>query len=301
MMTASPNPFVLPHHAFVDRQVLCPWRYHEHEALYVPVNSFDVEYARFQTAFGRPGADDPTPLVLVGGGEGCGKTAFVNRCVDWIRKGGGGGTQFQVMDLTGELRPGADARVQIEQVTRRLIDMTLVTGLVRTETDQQRLEGKAHEPHQAIPFLADLLRASGTHGLVVVPVLEVLEAVRTYASLARPGITLFCETPADDVYRAAGSMNNRIRILPLRVGPLQHDDGWLFIASRLARSNGHIKISKDTADRYMEARMSGRGTATIRELELACCSVYEEARGRRAAEITFSDFQDYYLRRGVLQ
>lgn len=299
-MTKRRNPFVPPQCTATDRQPLCPWRYEEHEGLYVAIGSSATEFANFTTAFDESvEALRIASVVLAGGGEGCGKSAFINRCIAWLARSIEG-CGFEIFDLTDEVMPGAEARVQVGHLSRRLVDVSVLRELFAEGSDQQRLETKADDPHQAIPLFAELLRRTGRHGILIVPALEVLELLKTYASLARPGITIFAETSADDVFAAARAIRTGARLLSYRLDVLDRDDGWRFIQARLDRDGAGIKISQDTVDTYMDVRISGQGKISVRELELACRHVYEEVSRRASTEIVYLDFQDYYMRRGVV-
>lgn len=95
-------------------------------------------------------------------------------------------------------------------------------------------------------------------------------------------------------------------LIHLEVSVLGPEDGWKFVESRLSaagygQSPGEKpSLAKSTIDRYMQERVTGRGATSIRELERICNVVFDEVRRRHGTEIVFADFQNYYLRFGVV-
>jgi hypothetical protein len=293
------NPFTLPGRGIDDRDPLCPWSEPEHAALYVDIGNSQEEFDKFTASVSDSAEIRRLASVFVAVGDaGCGKTAFLHRCVSLLCNAIGSTTAV-VFDLANEIRAGVEARVQAEHVTRRIVDFAESHGTFAS-ADQDRLERKVQDPHQLFPFLADLLNRTGRHGLVLLPAVEVAETLRTYADLARPGLTFFVETSNIDLVRGAQAMRTVARLILHRLHSLREADGWRFIEARLGRQTDPIRIDKATATRYMRTRVAGQGQISIRELELACRHVYAEALAQAATEIHFSDFQNYYLRRGVL-
>jgi hypothetical protein len=296
----SQNPFTLPGRSIDDRDPLCPWSEPEHAALYVDIGNSQEEFDKFTAVVGDATETRRLSSVFVAvGDDGCGKTAFLHRCVSLLRNAIGSTTAL-VFDLANEIRAGVEARVQAEHVTRRIVDFA-ESHATFAEADQDRLERKVQDPHQLFPFLADLLIRTSQHGLVLLPPVDVAEMLRIYADLARPGLTFFVETSNIDLVRGAQAMHTVARLTLHRLHSLREADGWRFIAARLGRQPGPIRIDEATATEYMRTRIAGQGQVSIRELELACRHVYAEALTRAATEIHFSDFQNYYFRRGVLR
>ncbi|MEU8239471.1 hypothetical protein AB0C07_14615 [Actinoplanes missouriensis] len=238
-------------------------------------------------------------FFVVIGDVGCGKTAFLHRCVSLLRDVLGPDAVV-LLNLSHEARFGVEARVQVDHVARRVVDLAASEGNFSSQ-DQERLDRKAEDPHQMFPFLADLLHRSGQHGVVILPPVEVAETLRIYANLARPGLTFFVETSNIDLTREAHLLNTVARLSLHRLTPLRMSDGWRFIEARLGAQPAPIRIRREAAVEYMRTRIRGQGQISIRELELTCRHVYADAMARAASEIDFSDFQNYYIRRGVLR
>ncbi|MFG1607935.1 hypothetical protein [Actinoplanes sp. NPDC049265] len=238
-------------------------------------------------------------LFVVVGDVGCGKSAFLHRCVSRLRNAIGLETVV-LFDLANETRFGVEARVQADHVARRVVDLAESDGTF-AQQDQERLDRKAQDPHQTFPFLADLLNRTGRHGVVILPPVEVAETLRIYANLARPGLTFFVETSNVDLLREVPFLITAARLSLHRLNPLRIGDGWRFIQARLGPQPAQIRIRRETAVEYMRTRIRGQGQISIRELELTCRHVYAEAAERASTEIDFSDFQSYYIRRGVLR
>ena len=296
----SRNPFTLPGRGLDNRDPLCPWADPQHAELYVDIGNSLEEFNKFAAMVGDASeVRRLASLFMVVGDAGCGKTAFLHRCVSLLWRMIGVSTTV-MFDLANETRVGVEARVQAEHVTRRIVDLAESDGIF-AQADQERLDRKVQDPHQMFPFLADLLNRTSRHGIVILPPVEVAETLRIYANLARPGLTFFVETSNVDLSRAAHSMHTVARLTLHRLSPLRIGDGWRFIGARLGSQPGSIHIRPATATEYMRARIHGQGQISIRELELACRQVYAEALERAATEINFSDFQSYYIRRGVLR
>ena len=296
----KPNPFTLPGRGLDDRDPLCPWSDSHHASLYVDIGNSLDQFDKFVAAVQDASeVRRLASLFVVVGDAGCGKTAFLHRCVSFLWKVIGSSTVV-MFDLANETRVGVEARVQAEHITRRIVDFAESHGTFAS-ADQERLERKAQDPHQMFPFLADLLKRTSRHGLVILPPVEVAETLRIYAGLARPGLTFFVETSNIDLVREAQALHTVARLSLHRLDSLRVGDGWRFIEARLGRQPGSIPIDEATATEYMKTRIHGQGQISIRELELACRHVYAEAVAQAVPKINFSHFQDYYFRRGVLR
>ncbi|OLR93823.1 hypothetical protein [Actinokineospora bangkokensis] len=185
-MTEPVNPFAVPHHRQGAVLPLCPYRWPEHDDLYVDVCG---SAAAFEQALGE--FDDFGHLVeggyvLVSGESGCGKSAMVNRLADRVRAGLGGlGLRTGVVDLTAVLED------QEESIDQR---MELVCGLLPGELRAAGLLRQGAEalwtqnpnPRLVFPQLSTALEP-GTAVVVLLPtpgdlILEVVRYARTLSS-----------------------------------------------------------------------------------------------------------------------
>ncbi|WP_148272307.1 hypothetical protein [Micromonospora maris] len=244
-------------------------------------------------------------MLIATGGEGCGKTALLHRCAHWLHTQlQGCGLESQIVDLTDETGLGLASDARLRHWTERLVDRLGIKNTLPPAL-QKDLSDRKGDPRIALPFLGDLLESTSKVLHVILPEIEFLNEATLLASLARPYMKLYTESTSEDLRRAlrvpgTPGLNS---VVELEVGVLSVDDGWVFVERRLAAATlteTAPTIDEQTVRRYMDERIKGRGTTTIRELNLILAAVFADAQQNSRTTIEFSDFSAYYLRNGAL-
>lgn len=298
------NPFVVPQRDHGDKRPLCPWKHAEHDSYFVPVDHSEDAFQEFCGKVGDPNTAIQRQIsVLVGGEEGCGKTSLIHRCAAWFSTQlTQAGIESPVFDLSAETVPGLASEARLAHWAARLVDKVGMGNLLEAHL-MEELKSRKSEPNQAIPFLADVLENIGNTAHVILPGIEILAEAEGLAGLARPHLILYTETSSESVRRAVGTAGTLASMIGLEVGVLTVDDGWRFVEARLAAANLDATaplLEKATVEKYMRARIGGKGTTTIKELNLICQAVFADAQSRARAKIEYKDFSEYYLRNGAL-
>jgi energy-coupling factor transporter ATP-binding protein EcfA2 len=293
------NPFHLS--GWPRMRPLCPWEEPQHRDYYVPVDRTETAFEEFVTEM----ADMVTllrdgRLVLVTGETGCGKSALVNRCADWVvqqmaaRKAG-----CEVLDLTAALNglPEESIDKRMSTVCDQLFVELTRRQLMRADA-VTALEAHREIPRRIYPNLPGAT-PKPTVLVILLPGCELADEVIRYASLARGRILFFVESPfmqANDVRHIAESMERWGSPITLSVGQLEEGDVRRFASDRLKRhaeKGDYPKMTEDT----MES-LTGLLTS-VSELQRVFHGVYEELLGGSdwPAEVSFADVVKYRFRR----
>lgn len=297
------NPFLIPGEANPVAP-LRPWRHPEHNTYYVPIDNTHHAFGRFQEEIDFDSVPAHGRFVVVTGQEGCGKTALVNRCTNWLKNSlADTGLDMLICDFTLDCRLEHAVDERMSLICRRLMD-ELKVRRVLTEPQFKDLNEHRDKPNDVYPYLSAVLEPN----LVVVillPSAELVSELVRYASLVRPKIVFFAESPSVDGLEARRAEITRLLRVPpieLNVGPLRPDDGWLFASDRL---NKHARekdkfpgLSKQTMQRVTRG-----GKLSIKKLQEILCGVYKERLretkpGVEASydDITYADITDYVFR-----
>lgn len=291
------NPFIPPMRSLGDRRPLNPRECEEHTALYVDVDHTAQAFAAGVDAMSAAlqGARELRMLLAVGE-EGTGKTALLHRWATWMRgRCSDAGLRHDVIDLSGEAISALGSGEQWSHVVGRLIDRLGLLGALSAE-EVSRIEARS-EGTSRFPAVADALEAQQWTISVILPPIETLPQLRLFAESCRAGIYLLAETAeirrqsvAESTFGSAGF------VAWFELGGLGVEDGWQFVASRV-EAGAHVPVvDRQAIEQFMSARIAGRGSATIRELQRTLEHVYEHAMHANQAEITYEDFKDYYTR-----
>jgi energy-coupling factor transporter ATP-binding protein EcfA2 len=305
------NPFLLPCRDPGNPRPLSPWEQgcQEHEHYYAPVDHTEEQFKQFKETMNAADITATGRVVLVCGNEGCGKSALINRSAYWLQRhlAESRSVRATILDLTTDRLAGVESTKQVSHIGGRILDTVEIEDLF-DERDQEKLSKRRDDPFAALPFLSTLLARSQKALLLLLPQLELPDELRSYVDFARPNIVLFCESSYDEVVRYADRAHGPGSSKPvtrLEVVLLKVPDGWIFIQSRLRlmeeRNRQYLPIDEETARRFMETRIRGRGRTTIRELQLTCTGVFASAMERGASSVGYTDFLEHYLRKGVLQ
>ncbi|WP_370335864.1 ATP-binding protein [Catenulispora sp. MAP5-51] len=243
---------------------------------------------------------------LIHGHEGCGKTSLIHRCAHRLTRDiQSSDLEHIIIDLTTEPVTGYSVEMRLRHVCNRVID-ELDMRRVFNGDERSTLASRGDNPSSAYPYLSHLLKDKRKIISILLPSSEISDEVKTYGGLARDHIFFFCESSypnvALDCSSHAGPASAK-PVIQLNVDVLTVDDGWTFTHDRISRSTtpGTPAVNKATIHKFMKARIEGRGRTTIRELQITCLNVFEEAISRRATRVEYADFTEYYARKGLLR
>ncbi|WP_143532250.1 ATP-binding protein [Saccharothrix sp. ALI-22-I] len=252
------NPFPLPGWESTPMRPLRPWDRQAHRTYYVPVDGTESAFQEFQQEMGDlTGLLEDGRLVLVSGESGCGKTALVNRCADWVA----GelavlGMRGVVLDLTGCLP--TDQQLSIEQravrVCDQMFDLLVDHDALRPEA-ADRLERNRDVPRRVFPGLGRALREDIAVVVLLPSPNELVDEVVNYARMYSSAKVLFLTESAylgpDEVADVVRRMETWVPPITLYVGPLDPGDAERFTKDRLSRHTevgSYPRISDDAME-----------------------------------------------------
>lgn len=305
-----PNPFVIPGRGLGDRRPLSPSTHQEHRELYVPVDHTSDAYSSLQHLIGTVLGDGAqTRMIVVCGLEGTGKTSLIHRAVDWLdQQLKAADIRHYVVDLQEDAASGMASDARVLHLVSRLCDKIGLLGVL-TEQEMDKLEQRKNDPANALPFLAELLAIRAQQGgkqtrmTVLLPRIEVQNELTTFAEASRTPLLVFSETTEEAIARGVESKygtNAASLVRTLTLGGLELADGWRFVEQRLGRTPGAATSEQSVLDRFMSARIKGRGMTTILELNLTCQQVWATVEENGRSAVTYPDFQEFYVVKGSL-
>lgn len=301
------NPFLVPQRPVGDFRPLCPWRHDEHERYYVPVDNTAQAFEQFKEHFSTSGThSDSGRVLLVSGHQGCGKTALLHRCANWLQASlhAENATRLHIINLgADDSTAGMDTESRVRQVFSLVLDQIELNPGLLEDDELTKVRTKEENPPSGYAFLSKFLLAKPAALAVILPEIELVGELKRYGSLVQPRITFFCESSYEEVekyVRDTLGTGRPTAVIQLSVGLLGVDDGWNFVDSRI-RALGTAfptipSITQDTMRRVMETRMSEGGRVTIRELQLACMKVFDTALAASSQTVEYQDFLEYYTR-----
>lgn len=236
------NPFPLPGWEGTPMRPLRPWDRRAHREYYVPVDGTESAFQQFRQEMGDlTGLLEYGRLVLVTGESGCGKTALVNRCADWVAgELAGLGMRGVVLDLTGCLP--TDQELSIDQrtveVCDQMFDLLVDHGALRPEAED-RLAGDRDVPRRVFPRLGRALRDDIALLVLLPSPNELVDEVIRYARVFSSAKVLFLTESAyfgpDEVADVVRQLEPWVPPITLYVGPLDPGDAQRFAEDRLSR------------------------------------------------------------------
>jgi hypothetical protein len=294
------NPFAIPGAGSIPAPPLCPWGEGttEHEDYYVAIDNAQHAFEEF-TAVLDNSSDLPGVgwFVLVTGGEGCGKTSLINRCVHALREH----LREQSITLTiaaARTAPAGTTDQRMETVCQTVLDLPEVSGLLAPDLVTW-LEERCGNPARFYGRLSHALPADRALA-VLLPSSELADEIRRYVDLCQGKIVFFAESPDEGVAAdAPGLRSSQAQITTLHVTPLREGDGRFFSTARMTgHDGGGPDVDLEAAERMVAACLSGRGLP-IGRLQGLLYEAYEEARARPDAgkvRITYEYLADYVVR-----
>ncbi|MFC5059186.1 hypothetical protein [Saccharothrix xinjiangensis] len=236
------NPFPLPGWEHTPMRPLRPFDREVHRGYYVPVDGSEQAFEEFQHEMGDlTGLLEDGRLVLVTGESGCGKTALVNRCADWVvRRLAAQGLRGVVLDVTGCLPTDQELSIdqRITEVCDQLFDLLVDHAALRPEAEDQ-LRDVRDVPRRVFPRLGRALREDTSLVVLLPSPNELVDEVIRYARVLRSAKVLFLTESAflgpDDVADVVRRLETWVPPVALRVGLLDEGDARRFAADRLDR------------------------------------------------------------------
>ncbi|MEU4743091.1 hypothetical protein AB0G02_21865 [Actinosynnema sp. NPDC023658] len=242
MTEARVNPFPLPGWESTPMRPLRPWHRPAHRDYYVPVDGTESAFQQFRQDMG-----DLTVLleygrlVLVTGESGCGKTALVNRCADWVAAElSGRGMRGVVLDLTGCLP--TDQELSIDQrtveVCDQMFDLLVDHDALRPDA-ADRMEADRNVPRRVFPRLGRALREEVALVVLLPSPNELVDEVIRYARVLSNAKVLFLTESAylgtNEVADVVRQLETWVPPITLHLGPLDPGDAQRFAEDRLSR------------------------------------------------------------------
>lgn len=272
------NPFQL--HGS-PTQLLCPWRYSSHRELYVDVDNSARAFQDFIQAMG----DLSTllthgQLVLVTGETGCGKSALINRCVDWlIEELTARQLRGEVVDLTRTMNgmPQLPVADRLSAVCGLLLDQLNIDGLL-TGGAFEALAPNNSQPDRIYPYLTRVLKDDWVLIVLLPTPADLRNEVIRYAGLARGRVLFLVESALldeDDVSEILRAQRDWIPPIRLCVSPLRPGDVRKFAFARLGHHSdrgSYPRMSDGTLDSVESALRS------IAQLQQTLFATYETRR-----------------------
>jgi hypothetical protein len=264
------NPFTVVHYHGRPMRPLSPFEFPEHRDYYVDIDHSLGEFEKFQRQF----ADLPMPLeaaqpVLVTGDTGCGKSALLRRCADWLRDRLAAkdcGLKCEIIDLTWKLEATKQLVIarRAAEVCDELCTELEQRGLVE-EGRLEELQRIRHQPDRVYGLLRTGLRAQRAVIILLPSVRDLPDEVVKYVMYPLDRVFFFMESAfltEDDLELIVRRCERVITPILLHVDPLRPDDAVLFVRDRLRRHDG-----RGIFPRMSEADMHTLGQ--IRSLSVA--------------------------------
>lgn len=273
------NPFVVG--SWPPMKPLCPWQDPVHRHYYVSVDSTENAYQDFVAQM----REDLSPLcregrlVLVTGESQSGKTALVHRCAYWVRKQATGlELKAEIVDLTPIFLglPEQTIPQRMAEAGRRLFDELDRRGCLRSDalTDLRKVQDK---PESLYPRMSDALVA-GTVLLVLLPVVELADEVKRYATMVRANVMFFVESAAlhlDQAEDIVADLEQWMPPISLHVGLLRDGDARRFVEHRMTR---HAELGRFPGLAEDSVETVAALVRTVGELHRTLLGTYDEAR-----------------------
>jgi hypothetical protein len=268
------NPFCLPDS---PGKLLCPWMYPSHRELYVDLDNSKQAFEEFVHAMGSPTTlSDYGRLALVTGDSGCGKSALVHRCVDWVvEELKRNGLPSMPVDLTRVLhgRPQMEIEKRLSRACDSLFTRLLKQHVLKTE-DAEYLRPDRDDPDRVYPLIPEALVDNRVLIVLLPSPGDLVNEVIRYAALVEPRMLFVVESALFEernVYEIRNSPGALIQPITMSVGELQPGDAKAFIKDRLTRHSDR-GIYPGMTEETMEA--VARLLQSVAQLQRALSGTY---------------------------
>jgi energy-coupling factor transporter ATP-binding protein EcfA2 len=286
------NPFPPPGWARTPMRPLCPWKNPQHRSYYVPVDHSDFQYQDFAQQMGDLGALlGEGRLVLVTGESGCGKTALVHRCADWVvqqvarrRESGelGPNARGLVLDLTGCLPDGPAQSIEdraahvCDELFGRLVDNEALRPQAVTQLGPDRDRPRRIYPRLGAALAEDLVLVV----LLPTPGELAAEVVQYARAFAGPKVLFMAESDLldhDEVADIVLQLEAWVPPLTLHVGALEEGDARMFVQDRLVR---HAQVGSYPRMSDEAIAFLSKWARSVAQLQRTLHGTYESRRNR---------------------
>lgn len=303
------NPFVLPGMRENPYQPLRPWKEPAHHDYYVRVDRTEEAYSEFTQRIDGPESLTHGRLVVVIGGQGCGKSSLVNRCAAWVHNVlRADGITPEIIDLTMECADNQSITDRMRHICRLITDELALRRRMNRGTLSE-LKARQDSPEQLYRYLSGVLDLAAGTGLALVVLLppsqDLEEEIVRYAGLVHPRLVFFAESSyleATGGWRAELDRATRNRPAPpivLTVGTLVAGDGSRFAAARLKPPDGGMSpgmpdLSQDAMTRWAEARGAA---VSVDQMNRMLIGVYQWIlkQATPVEEVTYDHIAEYYV------
>ncbi len=276
------NPFTVVHYHARPMRPLSPFEFPEHREYYVDIDHYAGEFTRFQRRF----VDLPMPLeaalpLLVTGDTGCGKSALLRRCADWLRgrlAEQDCGLDCEIIDLTWKLE--STEQMAIPRRAAEVSDELCTELEVRELVEEGRLgelQRIRHLPDRVYGLLRTGLRPDRAVIILLPSVRDLPDEVVKYVMYPLDRVFFFMESAfltEDDVELIVRRCERAITPILLRVGPLLDGDAVRFVEDRFKRHDG-----RGTFPRMSEADMHTLGqipSLSVAQLQRRLHTAYQK-------------------------
>lgn len=239
------NPFALPGWDSTPLRPLRPWQRPEHREYYVDLANMEAAFREFQTELSDlSGVLEDGRLVLVTGESGTGKTALINRCVDWTANvAGDRGLRCIIVDLSASLPE--DLELSLDDRASHVSDHLfghLVDHDALEPDAEERLAADRDVARRFLPRLRHALRPEVLLQVLLPSPNELVDEVIRYARVFRsPKVLYYTESSylgPDEVADIVRQTETWVPPVTLNVERLGPGDVQRFVRDRLTRHRG---------------------------------------------------------------
>ncbi|MFI9811709.1 hypothetical protein [Saccharothrix variisporea] len=251
---------------------------HDHDHLYVDVDSSEAQFREFQRQMGDlTSVINRGRIVLATGHTGCGKSALLNRCAAWVIAGlKEQGKDAKVVDasLTFAVSEPTGMVERITTVSDRLFDLMRRENLIQSTAIEEFRQDR-REYVRVFDNLSFFLPENNVLILMLPSPEDLWREVVKYASLVRGRVLLMMESSRLDheaVQQINVGVERHTKPIVLEVGPLKDGDVKRFVDARLNRQGipGRFPRMSDETVVSVGSRM-----ATVAQLQRSMHSTYE--------------------------
>lgn len=308
-MQQHENPFCVPGRTLDQPGPLTPWKEDKHTNYYAGVDHTEESYQEFANKLRTWNIVSNGAAVLVHGEDGCGKTSLIHRCASTVKDSLKQERRIEIVDRSLERLDGQTVTSKCEDVVRAVLrHLRRTSGFLSANELESvsALPSKAEESdlRRTMEEIAEAINASNGILVVIPSKLELSIELQMYMSVfTRGSLVLLMETNQENIRQFVERWNveptNR-NILNLGVGPLEVEQGWTFVESRIKGASQKTSLpefDKTAVTKYMQTR-SQHARVSIRELERVCLKVFEDAIKQSKQRIEYTDFADLWVRHG---